>query len=316
MKDHAPFCEDERLTQKFYDCVEFYRDLFTFKEGEYNSKDVEAILSLVDAKGPDALMVHSHIVKTVSVAKPQATVPAQKEPAVSASPPTLVKAASKSSTESVSRKVKNARKKEKKQKNVKTQEEILKEEEEQEKAEREHERKQVEDLSQGGFQVVLQKNNSKVKNKVKKYGIQYIGLRVDEEDPEYVVEQFIKSSLQKLSQKFPELAELYENYSKIDSLGWKMPSPPYHITSLFVNRDKKKLDQDEYLQFKEGVFEQISMKGFFLVEDFIMTSIAFPRLTRVENKIPHMTLLIKEGKAYDSNAALETMIFSKKFGPS
>ena len=43
--------KDETLLQQFYNWVEFYRDIFSFKEAKY-SRNVKSILSLIDIKEP------------------------------------------------------------------------------------------------------------------------------------------------------------------------------------------------------------------------------------------------------------------------
>ena len=55
--------EDETLLERFYNWVEFYRDAFSFKEGEYNNKDVQAVIRLIDTKGPDLKIVRHKPVK-------------------------------------------------------------------------------------------------------------------------------------------------------------------------------------------------------------------------------------------------------------
>ena len=95
---------------------------------------------------------------------------------------------------------------------------------------------------------------------------------------------------------------------------WQRPNPPYHITSLFVNRKKENMDKDEFKCFKEEVDEEIEIKGIVIVENFLICAIMFPTSIPIENKIPHMTLLLKDGKALDSNMVLERLIFTKNSG--
>jgi len=73
---------------------------------------------------------------------------------------------------------------------------------------------------------------------------------------------------------------------------WQRPNPPYHITSLFVNRKKENMDKDEFKYFKEEVDEEIEIKGIVIVENFLICAIMFPTSIPIENKIPHMTLQI------------------------
>lgn len=52
-KGKPSFCEDEALLKKFYDCVEFYRSVFRFGEGEFNQSDVDNVIGVIDTKGPE-----------------------------------------------------------------------------------------------------------------------------------------------------------------------------------------------------------------------------------------------------------------------
>jgi hypothetical protein len=101
------------------------------------------------------------------------------------------------------------------------------------------------------------------------------------------------------------------NYDYFESFGWKRPNPPYHITSLFVNRKKENMDKDEFKNFKEDVDEQIAIKGIVIIENYMMTAFCFPTCIPLENKIPHITLMLKDGKAFESNDLLERLIISE-----
>lgn len=61
LTNDKPFCEDEALLQKFYDCVEFYQSVFNFKEGEFNHADVDSVLSNIETKGP-TIQVRSKVI--------------------------------------------------------------------------------------------------------------------------------------------------------------------------------------------------------------------------------------------------------------
>ena len=69
----------------------------------------------------------------------------------------------------------------------------------------------------------------------------YIGLKIDEVDENSIVDHFVQNSLKRLSEKYEDLFPLYDKFDQIESLKWKRPAPPYHITSFFVNRKKENL---------------------------------------------------------------------------
>lgn len=150
---------------------------------------------------------------------------------------------------------------------------------------------------------------------MKYYSIVYIGLKLDEEEPDHVIDQFITTGLKKLAQKFKHDNLCPDNYDSLFDNGWKRPNPPYHITSLFVNKKKENCEKEEFKQFKIGIPAQLAVKGLFVVEDYLMCAMFFPQSVPVENNVPHMTLLLKDGRPYDSNVVLENLMLKKKLGP-
>ena len=111
----------------------------------------------------------------------------------------------------------------------------------------------------------------------------YVGFRVDEENENDWVDEFVRSSIAKINQNFEGEIQLDEEFAEPTKSKWKRPQPPYHVTSLFVNRKKENLEKEEYKQFKEGILERIMIKGYIIVENFIMIAMLFPKSTIIEN---------------------------------
>ena len=196
--------------------------------------------------------------------------------------------------------------------NAKTYEEIKNEEKKLAKEEIAKTQKLEQQYSNDGFQMVKKKSKAKVKQKAKFNNIQYIGLKLsDEDNPFYALDDFIKEGLEKLSAKFTHENLSVDFYNDFQSYGWRRPPPPYHVTSLFI-KDKKDFEKDEFMSFKENIKECIMVKGLVVVENFLMVLFLFPQSVIVENLIPHMTLLLKDGKAFDSNAVLDQLIIKNK----
>ena len=86
-----------------------------------------------------------------------------------------------------------------------------------------------------------------------------------------------------INQNFEGEVQLDEDFAEPTKSKWKRPQPPYHVTSLFVNRKKEHLEKEEYKQFKEGILERIMIKGYIIVENSIMIAMLFPQSTIIEN---------------------------------
>lgn len=63
------------------------------------------------------------------------------------------------------------------------------------------------------------------------------------------------------------------------------------MTTLFIGKDKGKLEDPIYKQFVEDKRVDLEMKGIILVPGKIMAGVCFPA-TPIENEYPHMTLLL------------------------
>lgn len=141
---------DETLLQYFYNCVEFYRDAFSFKEGDHNKKDVEAVMSLIDVKGPEIKVYHKKVMQLLG--KPRVSF-------VEPTPHTMVKKniSIEENKTAINKEHRRAKKLEKQQQSIKTQEEILKEEEEKFREVQLEDEKLKETLSKDGFHLVVKK---------------------------------------------------------------------------------------------------------------------------------------------------------------
>lgn len=76
------------------------------------------------------------------------------------------------------------------------------------------------------------------------------------------------------------------------------------MTTLFIGGNKKKLESPIYQSFNEGDLIQVPARGIIFVPGKIMAAVCFPKC-QVENRFPHMTLLLGKWPAKNSNMALE-----------
>ena len=157
----SPMWDDDMLLDHFYNCVEFYRDAFSFKEGEYNNRDVKAVISLIDTKGPDLKLVRRKPIKATD-SKLGSRHSSRRLLNDEKNKIEELKSEESSQTEELKEiKTKQNSKKiikqAKKSKFAKTQEEIMQEEEKQENLNKELDQKVIEDLVKDGFTVIKTK---------------------------------------------------------------------------------------------------------------------------------------------------------------
>lgn len=132
------------------------------------------------------------------------------------------------------------------------------------------------------------------------------------------MDELLKTALKKIHDVHSGVHPYYEDIDNLKDLDWKRPNPPYHITSLFVNRKKESMENEAFKKFRDGVKEKVPVKAVVVVEDFLIVAICAPTSIPVDNKVPHMTLLLSQGKAFDSNAVLEDILIKNhpKKGPA
>jgi hypothetical protein len=128
----------------------------------------------------------------------------------------------------------------------------------------------------------------------------------------------LKTALRKIHEVHNGVHPFYEDIDNLKDIDWIRPNPPYHITSLFVNRKKENMEKEEFKKFKEGIQEKIPIRAVVVVEDYLIVAVWAPTSIPVENKVPHMTLLLSQGKAFESNQILEDILIKNhpKKGPS
>lgn len=88
-----------------------------------------------------------------------------------------------------------------------------------------------------------------------------------------------------------------------ESGGWRKPDD-YHVTCLYLGRDEEKQDHKIYKNFVERVEVDITIYGIVVVPNKIVAGICFPEHP-VENRCPHVTLMINEWQPVMSNTILE-----------
>lgn len=86
--------------------------------------------------------------------------------------------------------------------------------------------------------------------------------------------------------------------------------PTFHITTLYIGGNETKTETTYYQEFKEGLEYTIKIEGVIIVPGKIITGITFAKEDSpvpIENEFAHMTLLLGEWKAVDSNSVMESV---------
>lgn len=109
---------------------------------------------------------------------------------------------------------------------------------------------------------------------------------------------------------FPKVTELFSENPK-DFLFNEYSFPPtFHITTLYIGGNETKTETTYYQRFKEGLEYTIKIEGIVVIPGKIITGITFAKEDSpvpIENQFAHMTLLLGEWKAVDSNSVMQAV---------
>jgi hypothetical protein len=138
---------------------------------------------------------------------------------------------------------------------------------------------------------------------------EYLSVKADTDESRERVYNFIKKSMMKLIVAFPEDIRIKNDYEKLfkNDSNFKEPDS-WHTTCLYIGKDKKKTESEIYRKFKEGAKLDLVTSTFVYIPGKIMSApVFFEKFKLIENKYPHMTLLVGEYRAVDSNYVLEAI---------
>jgi hypothetical protein len=138
---------------------------------------------------------------------------------------------------------------------------------------------------------------------------EYLSVKAETDQSRDRVYNFIKKSMMKLIMKFPEDPKIKNDYEKLFQKDSNFKEPDsWHTTCLYIGKDKKKTETEIYRKFKEGVKLDLITSTFVYIPGKIMSApVFFENFNLIENKYPHMTLLVAEYRAVDSNYVLEAI---------
>ena len=87
-----------------------------------------------------------------------------------------------------------------------------------------------------------------------------------------------------------------------------------HVTALFLGGNKNQANTPIFKEFQEGIPLKIELEAIIYVPDKIICGVCFfdKNLIKIDNEIPHMTLMIGEFPAKNSNDVLQSLFNSVK----
>ncbi len=101
-----------------------------------------------------------------------------------------------------------------------------------------------------------------------------------------------------ISQTFKDMNEILKKKAKLAN-GWKRPDN-YHVTCLNIMRDEEEMECELYRNFEENEDFDVKIEALIIVPGKIVIGICFPDF-EVANKCPHVTLMINDWAAKESN---------------
>ena len=142
----------------------------------------------------------------------------------------------------------------------------------------------------------------------------YLGISLHQDKELYSkFKQLLKGVLPKLEESqlggaavkdmIEELSQASASGFKKEINGWKKPDD-FHVTTFYIGKDEDKLKSEFYTNFARDVEVPVRITAVVLVPGKIITGIAFPDHA-VQNRCPHVTMMVNEWKPMMSNSLLE-----------
>jgi hypothetical protein len=145
--------------------------------------------------------------------------------------------------------------------------------------------------------------------------VHYLGMKPEDEKGEVLNDQ-ISQAMGKIYEKYPDSKlESLKNAldsGSMESLGWELPSMPYHITTTLMNGKSTVKNKKAIEQFKIDLEEKLEIKCIIIVEDLFIATPITPKLIECDSKIPYMALWVNSSKPKDCKVILEHLLYKVK----
>jgi hypothetical protein len=141
----------------------------------------------------------------------------------------------------------------------------------------------------------------------------YLSIETDPSKDEYI-ESFIIQRLMAISLK-AQNQDVNEDIRDILIEGHELLRKPnsWHTTTYYVGKNPKRTESPFYNDFKEDVHVELNLSTFVYIPGKIIAAPVFPDYKLIDNKYPHMTLMVGSYTAVESNAVLSTVFELVKY---
>ena len=134
----------------------------------------------------------------------------------------------------------------------------------------------------------------------------YLSIKLDTDRSRSQIYDFIERNMKLLVARYSEDKEISNDLKDIKaliSLKFKEPDS-WHITCLYIGDNKTAVYDPIYVNFKEGVKLDFDVSTMIYIPGKIILAPVFPNYSLIQNKYPHVTILLGEYFAVDSNYIL------------
>lgn len=139
----------------------------------------------------------------------------------------------------------------------------------------------------------------------------YLSIEVDHNINKRQIYDFLLNNLMSLVKKYPHNTQIRADYE--DLIGQRMfelrEPDSWHITTFYIGNDTSKLESEYYKNFFENKEVPIKLLSFAYIPGRLIASPIFVDYNLIENKFPHMTLILGgNSRAVDSNYLLKALL--------
>ena len=154
------------------------------------------------------------------------------------------------------------------------------------------------------------------------FSLKFIFMKTEEDVPLYLsievnhhhynkhIHNFILKNLKILRDTYPNNSQINSDYIHLLEKNQRILKNPdsWHVTTLYIGHDLNKLETSYYKDFEEDVEVKIPLLSFAYIPGRLIATPVFLEYTNIENKLPHMTLVLGgKSKAVDSNYLLKSV---------
>lgn len=141
----------------------------------------------------------------------------------------------------------------------------------------------------------------------------YLSIETETDKVREQVYDYIRKAMEELILAYPDDSQIQYDYLQIfkeqNLRKSKFVEPnSWHTTCLFIGKNYSQLDSYIYKNFEEGIEMDLTTSTFVYIPNKIMSSPVFLKnFPLIDNKYPHITLMVGKYRAVDSNYVLKAL---------